>query len=109
SYPGRTGWEFGPPGRLSIHAHRTRRQAAYGPAIASERVMAQPPPPPADPGRDGSSDPCRAAMARSRRHLIRCWCRDCDIDPMILRLRQLRHQGSLEQARCLEQELLPLF
>jgi hypothetical protein len=48
-------------------------------------------------------------MARSRRHLIRCWCRDCDIDPMILRLRQLRHQGSLEQARCLEQELLPLF
>jgi hypothetical protein len=29
--------------------------------------------------------------------------------PMILRLRQLRHQGSLEQARCLEQELLPLF
>ena len=43
-----------------------------------------------------------------RRHLERCWRRECDIDPMILRLRQLRHQGCLPQAVCLEQELLPL-
>jgi len=28
---------------------------------------------------------------------------------MILRARQLRRQGSTPQARCLEQELLPLF
>jgi hypothetical protein len=34
---------------------------------------------------------------------------DCDLDPMILRARLLRQQGSLPQARCLEQELLPLF
>jgi hypothetical protein len=42
-------------------------------------------------------------------HLERCWCHECDIDPMILRLRVLRHQGCLPQVRCLEQELLPLF
>jgi len=34
---------------------------------------------------------------------------ECDLDPMILRARQLRRQGSNPQARCLEQELLPLF
>ena len=34
---------------------------------------------------------------------------ECDLDPMILRARQLRRQGSTPQARCLEQELLPLF
>ena len=34
---------------------------------------------------------------------------ECDLDPMILRARQLRKQGSMPQARCLEQELLPLF
>ena len=34
---------------------------------------------------------------------------ECDLDPMILRARQLRQQGSTPQARCLEQELLPLF
>jgi len=43
-----------------------------------------------------------------RDHLERAWQLECDIDPMILRLRQLRYQGSLPQARCLEQELLPL-
>jgi len=34
---------------------------------------------------------------------------ECDLDPMILRARLLRQQGSAPQARCLEQELLPLF
>jgi hypothetical protein len=42
-------------------------------------------------------------------HLNRCWALECDIDPMILRARQLRHQGALPQASCVEQELLPLF
>jgi hypothetical protein len=42
-------------------------------------------------------------------HLERCWRQECDIDPMILRMRLLRHQGSLPQAQSLEQELLPLF
>ncbi|MCP9927934.1 hypothetical protein [Cyanobium sp. CH-040] len=46
---------------------------------------------------------------RRRRHLERSWRRDCDIDPMILRARQLRRQGSLPQAVSVEQELLPLF
>ncbi len=55
--------------------------------------MATPPPPSPD----------------SRTHLEQCWELECDIDPMILRLRLLRHQGALPQALCLEQELLPLF
>jgi hypothetical protein len=41
-------------------------------------------------------------------HLVRCWQLECDIDPMILRLRLLRSRGCLPQARCLEQELMPL-
>jgi len=44
-----------------------------------------------------------------RRRFERALDRDCDLDPMILRARLLRQQGSLPQARCLEQELLPLF
>lgn len=44
-----------------------------------------------------------------RSHLERTWLLECDIDPMIIRLRQLRHQGCLPQAVCLEQELLPLL
>lgn len=44
-----------------------------------------------------------------RQHLERCWGQECDIDPMILRMRLLRHLGSLPQALSLEQELLPLF
>jgi hypothetical protein len=34
---------------------------------------------------------------------------ECDIDPMILRARLLRREGWFPQARCVEQELLPLF
>ena len=48
-------------------------------------------------------------LAQQRRHLNQCWAQECDIDPMILRARQLRHQGALPQASCVEQELLPLF
>ena len=45
-----------------------------------------------------------------RRTLLeRCWLLDCDIDPMILRMRLLRHLGALPQASCLEEELQPLF
>lgn len=44
-----------------------------------------------------------------RAHLERCWQQECDIDPMILRMRLLRHLGALPQAACLEQELQPLF
>jgi hypothetical protein len=55
----------------------------------------------------------RSAFALShddlRRRLERSLDLECDLDPMILRARQLRRQGSLPQARCLEQELLPLF
>ena len=50
-----------------------------------------------------------AGTAALRAHLERCLQQDCDIDPMILRMRLLRHRGSLPQALSLEQELLPLF
>lgn len=50
----------------------------------------------------------RQPVPDPRGHLERCWVEECDIDPMILRLRLLRHQGCLPQAACLEQELLPL-
>ena len=47
--------------------------------------------------------------ALQRQHLSLCWALECDIDPMILRARQLRRQGALPQASCVEEELLPLF
>lgn len=37
-----------------------------------------------------------------------CYQQVCDIDPLILRVRQLRHRGDFPRARCLEQELMPL-
>ncbi|QVL54664.1 MAG: hypothetical protein KFB97_05165 [Cyanobium sp. M30B3] len=57
------------------------------------------------PGDGHGLDP----VAGARRHLSRCWRRECDIDPLILRARQLRRRGARGLARCLEQELLPLF
>ena len=36
------------------------------------------------------------------------WQNDCDIDPLILRARQLRRLGRFRLARCLDQELLPI-
>lgn len=50
-----------------------------------------------------------AGTAALRAHLERCLQQDCDIDPMILRMRLLRRLGALLQADCLEQELQPLF
>ena len=44
-----------------------------------------------------------------RAHLEGCFQQECDIDPVILLVRLLRHLGSVRLARCLEQELLPLF
>lgn len=44
-----------------------------------------------------------------RRLLERCWLHECDLDPMIVRARLLRHQGNRLQAASVEQELLPLF
>ena len=44
-----------------------------------------------------------------RRRFERALDLDCDLDPMILRARQLRRQQQFPQARSLEQELLPLF
>lgn len=44
-----------------------------------------------------------------RRLLELCWLHECDLDPMILRARLLRHQGNCLQAVSVEQELLPLF
>ncbi|MFZ9228667.1 MAG: hypothetical protein ACO23C_07000 [Prochlorococcaceae cyanobacterium] len=53
--------------------------------------------------------PLRLTPAQRRQRLEDCWQLECDIDPMILRARLLRHQGAWPQAACLEQELLPLF
>ena len=44
-----------------------------------------------------------------RRLLECCWRHECDIDPMILRARLLRHQGNRLQAASVEEELLPPF
>ena len=38
-----------------------------------------------------------------RQHLEEVLALECDLDPMILRARQLRRQGSAPHARCLEQ------
>lgn len=54
-------------------------------------------------------DPWSLTLEARRRLLESCWLHDCDIDPMILRARLLRHQGNGLQAASLEQELLPLF
>ena len=43
-----------------------------------------------------------------RRQLDRCWKSECDIDPLILRARQLRLRGRRRLARGLDQELLPI-
>jgi len=56
-----------------------------------------------------SRDPWSWSESQQRHHLRRCWSADCDLDPMILRARELRHRGALPQAACLEQELLPLI
>lgn len=79
-----------------------------GPSIAS--VMALPHRPEDCRDRDPSDrDPRCWSVQRQQLHLQRCWQGECDIDPMILRARQLRHQGSLPQAAWVEEELLPLF
>ena len=54
-------------------------------------------------------DPSPSFPTEQQAVLERCWRLECDIDPMILRARMLRHQGWPCQALCLEQELLPLF
>lgn len=46
---------------------------------------------------------------QQRQLLENCWQEDCDIDPLILRARLLRHQGRPLLAQGLEQELTPLF
>ncbi len=52
--------------------------------------------------------PISRSQPGSHDHLEVCYSQLCDIDPMILRVRQLRHQGDFPRARCLEQELMPL-
>ena len=46
---------------------------------------------------------------QQRQLLENCWQEDCDIDPLILRARLLRHQGRRLLAQGVEQELNPLF
>ena len=48
------------------------------------------------------------SLEQLRRQLDQCWQDECDIDHLILRARQLRRWGRWLQARCLEQEVLPI-
>lgn len=57
----------------------------------------------------GSSPEPASGSTAARAHLERCLEHDCDMDPMILRMRLLRQLGAPLQADCLEQELQPLF
>jgi hypothetical protein len=56
----------------------------------------------------GDGAPSEAASG-VRRHLVRCWRLECDIDPLILRVRLLHGRGARRLAISLEQELLPFF
>ena len=49
------------------------------------------------------------SLEQLRRQLDQCWQDECDIDHLILRARQLRRWGRWRQARCLEQEVLPII
>jgi hypothetical protein len=70
-----------------------------------------------DPGESAAGDGAAGdggpgAELRSagvRRHLVRCWRLECDIDPLILRVRLLHGRGARRLAISLEQELLPFF
>ncbi|MFQ6540195.1 MULTISPECIES: hypothetical protein [Aphanothece] len=55
------------------------------------------------------SEPFTPGARSQRHHLELCWQLDCDIDPLILRVRWLRRQRAGRQAACLEEEMLPLF
>lgn len=52
--------------------------------------------------------PIPIASSAWRRHLELCWLLECDIDPLILRARQLHRARADALARCIEQELLPI-
>jgi hypothetical protein len=52
--------------------------------------------------------PSPDSLEQLRRQLDQCWQGDCDIDHLSLRARQLRRWGRWRQARCLEQEVLPI-
>ena len=88
--------------KMSLFNHSERLWHLYRPAISSTwdrlpfHAMAK-------------RRPSPEFQDQLRRQLTRCWLRECDIDPLILRTRQLRKQGLWQQACWLEQELHPLF
>lgn len=89
---------------MSVCHQGFRRQPPYLLGRTLPRLPLAPPPSPLDnPSSISRSQP------GSHDHLEDCYSQMCDIDPLILRVRELRHQGDFPLARCLEQELLPLF
>lgn len=88
---------------MSVLAYGPEPQAAYRRASFPAPMARAPGPEDGNAPRGGERGGCQ------RCHLARCWQCDCDIDPLILRARQLRRWGAHGQALCLEQELLPLF
>ena len=59
--------------------------------------LASRPSPPRNPGPASCIAPTAELIAEPRCHLERYWQQHCDIDPMILRPRLLRHRGELPQ------------
>ena len=55
------------------------------------------------------SRPRSPSSPDQRQQLEHCCPLECDIDPIILRLRWLEHQRDWSLVQALEQELLPLF
>ena len=55
------------------------------------------------------SFPFSLAVDHWRERFELAWQHECDFDPIILRTRLLRLLGRWQQARCLDQELLPYF
>lgn len=64
---------------------------------------------PSHPALGDGEQGAQLPSAAIRGHLGRCWRLECDIDPLILRVRLLQGRGARRLAICLEQELLPLF
>ena len=87
-------------GKMSLFNHSERLRHFYCPAMSSCRDWF-PPSAMVKPHSPESKD-------QLRRRLDRCWRDECDIDPLILRARELRRQGRWRLARVLDQELFPI-
>ena len=49
------------------------------------------------------------SSSHSRSRLEKCWLKEIDIDPLIIRIRKLYQQGNFEMAKSMEEEVVLLF